>query len=291
MTSNDSHDPLVSTAWLAEQLRKDQVTVLDATVVMPAPRFDGDYQAESGKSRWLAGRIPGSRHADLLGDLSDHAAPTHFARPTAEALAAALERLGVGSDRPVVTYDSDGGLWAARLWWMLRWLGLEAVVLDGGWQAWEAAGLPVEAGLARAPVPGRIEIREQHGFWSAKHEVLNAVEGRVPATLVNALAPGAFAGMVPTRYARRGHIPGSRNLPARALVGADGRYLSLDELRRVAAQSVGDAAGPVIAYCGGGISAAGIALTLVRLGHGAVSIYDGSLEEWAADPTLPLVTS
>ncbi|WP_062349620.1 sulfurtransferase [Herbidospora yilanensis] len=273
--------PLVDAAWLAA---RPEAVVLDATVVLPAPRHDGDHRSSSGRYGWAREHIPGSVHADLLDDLSDPAPPQHFTRPEPGVLAGRLGRLGVVDGATVVVYDRAGGLWAARLWWLLRWIGVEAYVLDGGLAAWAAAGLPTESGPVTT-VPGTLTPRPRDGLWVGRDDLVSWLDGAAEATVVCALAPEVFRGETPTRYARRGHIPGSVNVPARALTDHDGRYLDVGELR---AATSGLADGPVWIYCGGGVSAAALALVLIRQGRDDVAIYDGSLEEWAADPALPL---
>jgi thiosulfate/3-mercaptopyruvate sulfurtransferase len=282
--------PLIQTQELARRLRDPDLVILDATVIMPSPRFDGDYKAESGFPRWLDAHIPGSRFADLLGDFSDHEAPFHFAAPRPAALAAALRALGVDDDKRLVVYDTESGLWAARLWWMLRAIGLSARVLDGGLRRWREENLPIESG-ERAVTPGAVlTIREDPSAWIELAAVARVERGDEPGALVCALSAEVFNGTAPTRYARRGHIPGSRNLPARELFDADGRYLDPAALSRAIDARLTGAARPLILYCGGGVSAAATALALTLVGEKRLSIYDGSLEEWAADPSLPLTT-
>jgi thiosulfate/3-mercaptopyruvate sulfurtransferase len=282
-------DPVVSTEWLVEHLRQNDLVILDATVVMSPPQVDGDYRGKSGQERWLSGHIPGSHHADLISALSDQTAAYKFAVPEPTALAHSLERLGVSNASLVVIYDSDGGLWAARLWWMLRWIGIDGYILDGGWQAWLTEGREIEQGDAPVPQPGHIQPAPRDGFWYSLQQVEDVVGGRRSATLINALSPDSFAGRVPTRYARRGHIPTSLNLPARELTRSDGRFRPLTELASTFASTIGSGPHPLILYCGGGISAAAVALTLIRLGDSDIGIYDGSIEEWAAQPHLPLI--
>ncbi|MFI1987774.1 sulfurtransferase [Actinoplanes sp. NPDC020271] len=322
--------PLLAAADLEVRRQRAEVLILDATVDLAPAAHDGDHRSGSGLSGWHAAHIPGSRHADLLHALSDKSAPYHFAVPAPDALAAALTELGVRDGVPVVTYDRSGGLWAARLWYLLDWLGIESYVLDGGFAAWRSANLPVattdspaslagteapfaattlEAGraapagavgsLGGSEVPlgagrggelaagGRVTVRVKDGRWVGKRDLDEWLAGGVEATVLCALNPEAYAGEVPTRYSRRGHIPGSGNLPARSLTGADGRFLPEPELRAALGDLVDDPA-PVWLYCGGGISATVVALALSAVGRTDVALYDGSLEEWSADPALPL---
>lgn len=288
---------LIDVDELAARLGAPGLVVLDATVELPAPEFDGDYRASSGLEGWAAGHVPGSRHADLLGALSDHDAPYHFAMPAPAVLVA-----GVGPGSDIVLYDRGGGLWSARLWWMLRSIGVPARVVDGGWAAWQAAGGPVatadagagavgtgaaDASVAGAAAVGVLVPEAYSNAWVSRAELEAWAAGRVPATVACALGADAYSGAAPTRYSRRGHIPGTSNVPARRLTGPDGRYLPLPELR-AALGALADAPGPVWTYCGGGIAAAGLALALTLIGRDDVAIYDGSLEEWSADPSLPL---
>ncbi|WP_369258248.1 sulfurtransferase [Streptomyces sp. R35] len=291
--------PLVDDAWLAARLDDPRLVVLDATALLPSPRHDGDHRSGSGHDRWAERHIPGSRHADLTGDLSDHAAPYHFAVPAPEALAAALRRLGVHDGTEVVAYDSGGGIWAARLWWMLRSISVRAAVLDGGLEAWEAAGRPVATGetepapevpgVPEAPMVNTLTPVPLPHAWATLAEVDAVRRGERPGTLVCALPTPGFDGSAPTRYSRRGHIPGSRSLPGRGLLDDAGRFLPRDELAARVGAVLDESASPVVLYCGGGISAAGAALALTLLGRADITLYDGSLEEWSADPELPLV--
>jgi thiosulfate/3-mercaptopyruvate sulfurtransferase len=328
--------PLVGARWLSDHLA--EVVVLDATVEMPSPRADGDYQVASGRSGWLAEHIPGSRHADLVSDLIDHSARYHFAHLPPQELAAALQRSGVSPGRPVVVYDQADCLWAARLWWELRAAGMRAQVLNGGLTAWKSAGLPTASGgdtpappaaasaasaasagsaasaasaasagsaaqAAQADPPTQAAPaaqadpagtapssapRQLNGAWADREDVLTAVRGQSPAILVCALAQDVYSGRTATRYTRRGHIPASVNLPARALLDEDGLLLEPAALSAAIRHVLALDGSPIIAYCGGGISAALLALGLTVLGVRDVSIYDGSLEEWTADPALPM---
>jgi thiosulfate/3-mercaptopyruvate sulfurtransferase len=230
---------------------------------------------------------------DVSTQFSDTTAPLHYTHPEPQAIADELARIGIAEHRPVVVYDSTGTLFAARLWYLLRWIGVEARVLDGGFAAWERAGEPVESGEAEkkpAPAP-QWHAEAVRKAWVSKQELLERDETDA-RPLVCGLPTGSFTGADPSRYSRRGRIPGSVNVSSRDLFTKEGTVKSRVEL--ILAY---DAAGvdvaehsdeEVLLYCGGGISAAGNALTLAAIGTNAVRIYDGSLEEWSADPSLPL---
>jgi thiosulfate/3-mercaptopyruvate sulfurtransferase len=280
-------DPLASTEWLAGELGAEDLRVLDCTVVLrPAGR--GGYEALDARADWEAGHIPGSAYADLTGDLSDPDSPLRFTLPSPERFAAAMGGLGVGEGTRVVLYDSRLNMWAARLWWMLRAFGFDdAAVLDGGWRAWQEEGRPTST----EPAPARQATfvpRPRPGLFVGKDEVLAALDDGATC-LVNALGPEQHRGETDD-YARRGHLPGARNVPAAALVEpGTHRYRPLDELREHFRPVLEGGPRRVVTYCGGGIAASSDAFTLHRLGFEDVAVYDASLQEWAADPSLPMV--
>lgn len=270
------------------------VVVLDATAQLAAPVTDGDYRLASGYEGWAAGHIPGSRHLDLTRRFSDPANPYHFRRLAPADLADRLRRVGVHDGARIVVYDRGGGIWAARVWWMLRAIGVHAQMLDGGWQDWLAAGAGVQTGARTGRPAGgdpanTLTARPRPGSWSDRSQVCSIVDDSSLGLLVCALGRDAFEGRSPTRYARRGHIPGSANLPARSLLDSTGRLLRRPQLRHHLATLLTEPR-PLVLYCGGGISACLLALGLVEAGHERLSVYDGSLEEWTADARLPVVT-
>lgn len=286
--THTAHSILLQPHELYDHLTDPGLLILDATVELPAPRFDGDYQARSGYDGWLHAHIPGALHADLYGELSDQQASFSFALHSSEALTAALSKLGIDPQRRVVIYDRNDGFWAARLWWVLRSLGLHAQVLDGGFKAWARAGFAQQSGpVVAQPVSWRADF--QPGFWIDRAGVEAVLAANHRATLVCALSAGLFDGSAVSRYARRGHIPGSLNLPARALFDEQGCYLQPGDLQ-AALDPLLRTHTPLVLYCGGGISAAAQALALTVLGRQDVLIYDGSLQEWAADTRLPMTT-
>jgi thiosulfate/3-mercaptopyruvate sulfurtransferase len=282
--------PLVTDTWLAVRLGRADIVVLDATVYLDPPSAaDEPYSVRSGRPDWERAHIPGSRFADLADELSDPVAPYPFTLPSAERFAEAIARLGVGDDTLVVSYDAEVGMWAARLWWMLRVFGHDhAVVLDGGLAAWSAAARPLTTEAAPSPPDVRFTPRFRPELVAGRDEVLDALEDP-SILLVNALSPELHRGEE-SRYGRAGHIPGSINVPARSLLQPDGRFRPARELREAFDESGALEADRVIAYCGGGISATNDALALALLGRGDIAIYDGSLREWASDDDLPLET-
>ena len=262
--------------------------VLDSSCVLHPAKFDGDYRRDSGRPRWLEAHISGSQHVDVPSQFSDEAATLHYSHPTSQAIADELARIGIGETDAVVVYDTTGGLFAARLWYLLRWIGVDVRVLDGGLAAWSAAGQPTLIGEEPAPAPTAPWTPVTTlDAWITKDELVDRSESDA-RPLVCGLPAGSFAGSDPSRYARRGRIPGSVNVSSRDLFAADGTVKDDPALRAAYAAEGVTGAEEVLLYCGGGISASANALTLVELGITAVRIYDGSLEEWSADDSLPL---
>lgn len=284
--------PLVTTDWLAAHLDDPDLRVLEPTVgLQPAP--GGGLVAVSGRPAWDEGHIPRSAYADLAGDLSDPTSPLRFTMPSPERFAAAMEALGVGAGTRVVVYDRRATMWATRLWWMLRAFGFDdAAVLDGGWRSWTAEGRAVSTEPAPSWPPATFTPRPRPALIASIDEVRGAL-GDEATCIVNALSAAQHRGDDLT-YGRAGHLPGALNVPAAGLVdpGTD-RYLPLEELRARFADVRGAAGddGRVITYCGGGIAATSDAFVLTLLGHRDVAVYDGSLGEWAADPSNPMTTA
>ena len=279
---------LVESDRLAEQLDDPMLRVLDCTTILhPLP--DGGYRAESGFATWAAGHIPGSGFADLTADLADRTSSLRFMMPPPAQLAAAMARLGVGDGTRVVLYDRAVNMWAARVWWMLRAVGFDnAAVLNGGWRKWTLEGRAVSTAPCVYP-PGVFVPRPRPELFADRSVVLHGLGDRATCVL-NALTEEQHRGTGGVHYGRPGRIAGSANVAARSLVDSRHAYLPLPELRKHFADSGALAAGRVITYCGGGIAASSDAFVLAMLGHDNVAVYDASLSEWAADPSLPMET-
>lgn len=280
--------PLVSTQWLADHLGAPSLLVVDASVVA-FTRPDGRGGYLSGHEQYLLeGHLPGAVFADLIEELSDPEGAYPFTRPDAERFAAAAGALGVGDDTTVIVYDSAVGQWASRLWWLFRAFGYDRVaVLDGGLTKWRAEGRHLDTGHIE-PATAVFTPAERPELWADKADVEAVVRGDRDAALVCATPPKEFTGETSSRV-RAGHIPGSLSAPAAFLVDRDtNAVLGAEALRGKLAPAIG--APQIITYCGGGIAAASAALALTLLGERSIAVYDGSLNEWAADPEAPLET-
>ncbi len=275
-------DTLVTTEWLSQNLDDPDLVVLDCTVRVEMDE-DG-FRIMSGRADYEAGHIPTSGFADLMGDLSDGDSPFGFAVPTPEEFSAAMGALGVGDDSRVVLYDGNNSVWAARVWWMLRWVGFDrAALLDGGLGAWTAEGRPLSAEADNRPVK-QLTPAPRPELIADRDEVFAAV-GNSAVQIIDALPEASFRGEM-AMYGRPGHIPGAVNIPALALLDESGHYRPADEL---AALFNSDRNVRSITYCGGGISASSDAFIMTRLGFTDVAVYTASLQEWVADPANPMV--
>jgi len=281
--------PLVSTAWLAEHLGDPSVRVFDCTVrVDPTP---DSLRFPSGRPLYDAGHIPGAAFADLTTGLNLHDEGANwFTLPTPVALAHEAGALGIGDGHTIVLYDQTSTMWAARLWWQLRLLGLDALVLDGGFTKWLAEGRPTSSAPATHPA-ATLTPALRPELLATKADVVGIVEGG-GACLLNAVSRAQHDGTAPQHAGRPGHIPGSVNVPFDAVLDpATNAYLPPARLREVFAAGGVHPGERVVTYCGGAIAASSAALALALAGVDEVAVYDGSLREWCADPTLPLVVA
>ncbi len=278
---------LISVNSLQELLSKPSLAVIDC-------RFDLMHP-EAGRQAYLTAHIPGAHYADLNTDLS---APlgSHTGRhplPAPEAFAGWLSAIGIGNDTQVVAYDAANGSMAARLWWMLRWVGHDTVaVLDGGFKAWTARGGALQSGEnpPAEAVPGarRLTPRIAADTVISTAELERAL--RDPhAMLVDARARERFAGDIEPIDPVAGHIPGAMNHPFTESLNADGYFLSPDEIRRRWQERLaGKAPNHLIAMCGSGVTACHNLLSLEVAGLTGGKLYAGSWSEWIRDPRRPV---
>jgi len=277
-----SMDTLVSAAWLREHLDDPDLVVIDATVLVE-PDGSGNLLSVNGRPSYEAGHIPTAVFADFMGDLSDADSPLEFAVPQPEQFAAAMGALGVGDDSRVVLYDTNSTSWAARVWWMLRWIGFDrAALLDGGLAAWTAeGGLLSTESVSRPARTLTVKLRPE--LIVGQDEVRASIEDDA-VNLIDSLPEPHYRGEW-AMYDRPGHIRSAANVPVTSLFDESGKFLSHDQLD---ALFEGDRATRTITYCGGGIAASADAFVMTRLGFTDVAIYGASLQEWAANPENPM---
>jgi thiosulfate/3-mercaptopyruvate sulfurtransferase len=245
----------------------------------------------AGRAAYDAGHIPGALFASLDHDLADHARAAdgsfrgRHPLPDIDAFIATLRRWGVNDDSQVVAYDAQGGMYAARLWWMLRWAGHEAVaVLDGGLPAWTALGMPLSTDTA-TPTPGTLQRRAALTRMVSASDILSQPQLKV----LDARAPDRFRGENETLDPVGGHIPGAKNRFFKDNLLPDGRFKPAALLRAELGALVAAPASAVM-QCGSGVTACHNLLALEVAGLSGAVLYPGSWSEWCADPARPVAT-
>lgn len=276
---------LISAADLAERLQSPGVRIFDV-------RHDlADHAA--GRLAYEQGHIPGARYLDHETEL---AAPRTGSNgrhplPARADLAALMAGHGVQPDTLVVAYDASGGMFAAHLWWMLRWLGHErVVVLDGGWQGWLAAGHPVDtATVAAEPLAGAAAPAAPSLVDTVDADAVLANLSRPGFTVLDARAANRYRGEVEPMDPVAGHIPGALNRPNGENLQADGRFKPAAQLRAEFAGLLGERdPRAVVHQCGSGITACHNLLAMEIAGLEGSRLYPGSWSEWCSDPARPV---
>jgi thiosulfate/3-mercaptopyruvate sulfurtransferase len=275
---------LIDPATLSQQLAREDLVIFDC-------RFDL-ANVQWGEAQFAEAHLPGAQYLHLDRDLSSAITPAsgRHPLPDPQAFARRLGALGVDPECQVVAYDQGNGGHASRLWWLARWIGLARVaVLDGGFAAWRAAGLPLAAEV-RARQPRALEARVRPDAWVTSAQV-DASRVQPGTLLVDARGAERFAGRSETIDPVAGHVPGARNRPFLENVGADGRFLPSEMLRRQWTTLLG-ALPPsaVIAMCGSGVTACQNLLALEHAGLHGARLYAGSWSEWIRDPQRPVAT-
>lgn len=276
-------NPLVTTEWLAAELGKTDIRVIDATLFLSG-------HARNARNEFEAAHIPGAVFFDI-DEVSDTTSALPHMLPPAEKFASRMQALGLGDGSRIIVYDNSPLKSAARVWWMLTLFGAHEVsVLDGGFAKWIAEG--------RATESGKPIVRHRHfTVWADKSLVRDGKQMtdnlRSKAEMViDARSAGRFAGTEPEPRAalRGGHIPGSKSLPFDQLFNEDGTYKSPEAIKALFAGIGVDFSQPLIGTCGSGVTSAVLAFAAAMIGHPKMAIYDGSWSEWGASATNPVVT-
>jgi thiosulfate/3-mercaptopyruvate sulfurtransferase len=272
---------LIDAATLVTQLDRADLVLFDC-------RFELG-NAAWGEAEFVASHLPGAQYLHLDRDLSGPITP-HSGRhplPDPEVFARTLSMKGVDERCQLVAYDQGNGAYAARLWWLARWIGLRSVaVLDGGMAAWRAAGLPLETGV-RARPPTTLQVRVDSDAWLGS-EAVDDLRLRPGHLLVDARGAERFAGRNETIDPVGGHVPGARNHPFAGNLGVDGRFLDAELLRqrwRIMLGSLPPSA--MVAMCGSGVTACHNLLALEHAGLHGARLYAGSWSEWIRDASRP----
>lgn len=279
------NDPktLVSTDWLADHLSNPDLRVIDGSWYLPAMNRDA-------RAEYEAAHIPGARFFDIDEICDSRSALPHMAPPP-EKFVSRMRAMGIGDGHQVVIYDGHGLFSAPRVWWTFRLMGkTDVAVLDGGFPKWQAEGRPVE------DMPPM--LRDRHMTVSRQAGLVKDVTQVAAASklgdhaIVDARPRGRFIGQddEPRPGLRKGHIPGSKNLPWSEIANPDGTMKSPDELRALFVAAGVDLSKSVITTCGSGTSAAILSLALERIGHRNHSLYDGAWAEWGMFNDLKIAT-
>jgi thiosulfate/3-mercaptopyruvate sulfurtransferase len=273
---------LISPAELAPHLADADWLVVDCRFELGKP--------ETGERAYAAGHLPHAIYAHLDRDLAAPVTPRtgRHPLPEPEKFAATLAGWGLTPATQVVAYDADNSAYAARLWWLLRWVGHEAVaVLDGGFKAWNAAGLPTSTETPRRRA-GHFIARPNRDMWLDAGEVAERVRHE-DWRLLDARAPERFAGTVEPIDPVAGHVAGARNHPFASNLGSDSRFAPAPQLReRFEQTQAGVADDHTIVMCGSGVTACNLLLAMEAAGKRGARLYAGSWSEWIRDPSRPI---
>jgi len=282
-----AQEPLVSVAQLQRCLADPARKVLVADC-----SFELTDEA-AGRRAYDAGHVPGAVYVHLEDTLSAAKTGRNGRHPLPEraAFARAMAALGADDDTLIVACDNAGGMYAARLWWMLRWAGHAAVaVLDGGVAAWKTMGLPLETGASATRSPGAFTLRDSL-VATVDYDDMKANVERQTWLVVDARAPDRFRGENETLDPVGGHIPGARNRLFRENLSADGRFKSPSALRAEFGDLFGRRpATAVVSQCGSGVTACHNLLAMEVAGLNGAALYPGSWSEWCAQPGAPIAT-
>ena len=276
---------LVSVTWLNEQLHNPELRVFDCTNFAEFDARSNKYQTASGRENWKRGHIPSSSYMEFIPGLTGDDTLYRNTLPTPEQFAKTLGELGIGNDSKVVLYDTENSMWAARVWWMLHWIGFDnAVVLDGGFSGWKSKFGAASNDFACYNAAS-LSCHTRANLFIDQIAMENALDdGSI--LIIDALGEAQFNG-IESSLGLCGHIPGAINIPATSLLDpVTKQFLALKQLVKIFPQ---DRSTKTIIYCGSGIAAATNAFLMNQLGFKDVAIYMPGLQEWVQNQNLPII--
>jgi thiosulfate/3-mercaptopyruvate sulfurtransferase len=283
---------LVSVAWLAENIDKSSLILLDASYFMA-------NLARDGEAEWLKETIPGARYFDFDKTICDQNSNLPHMMPSVELFEQASQALGINRNSALVVFDRLGIFSSPRVWWMFKSMGFNNIaVLDGGLNSWKEAGFPLSPGKEYSVTNNTIDKGDfiasfQATFIADKQDVLIAIENN-KIQIVDARAENRFLGEAtePPADLRSGHIPTAKNLPFNKLI-ENGKMRPIEQLRplyEALFSQFDNKQRNIIFSCGSGVTACVLALGATLCGYKSLTVYDGSWTEWGADKRLPIVS-
>ena len=282
-----TYQTLISASELKSRAQYLNVVVVDCRHDLTNPAY--------GREAYAAGHLPQASFAHLdellSGPKTDAAGRFHGRHPLPDRqqFVQAMRDLGINNDTQVVAYDAHGGMYAARLWWLLRWIGhSDVAVLDGGMAAWQALGETLTSETPAPAAPGNIQDLSSLVKTVDAQALLDNLKSQT-LQVVDARAPDRFRGENETIDAVGGHIPGAKNRFFKDNLQADGHFKSATQLREEWLSVVGDPQAAVM-QCGSGVTACHNLLALEVAGLPGAHLYPGSWSEWSSDPQRPVAT-
>jgi thiosulfate/3-mercaptopyruvate sulfurtransferase len=277
---------IVQPRWLLARMYEPDLVIVDCRFQLGAP--------EAGRKAYEQDHIPGALYADLEADLS---APIteHGGRhplPDTQSFAAFIGKLGIGQDTRVVAYDDQGGAFAARLWWLLRYHGHQKTyILDGGYAKWNELGYPVSDAKPPVIVPKTFVPDIQADMLVSMQDVRERL-GNSGTLLIDSREPRRYRGEEEPIDRKAGHIPGARNLFWKDVLNSEGMWKSVEEQKQRLAEAGLDpnSGQEIIVYCGSGVTACPNVLALEQAGYRNVKLYAGSWSDWISYSENPVAT-